>query len=95
MQIGSVFFPWAQAESPSAGMPIRTLVTRSRQGESQRPDQEATGGLPTRYHHAVFHPLDTPWKRSAAQSQVPTTEGCLDSLAQTHPALRLLLYTIA
>jgi hypothetical protein len=29
-----------------------------------------------------------------AQRLAPTTEGCLDSLARTHPALRLLLYAI-
>ncbi len=94
MQLASMLFPWAQGQSPSVGTPVRTPVTRRRRGGSQPPDQEATGGLPTECHHAAFHTLDMPWKRSPAQSQAPTTEGCLDSLARTHPALCLLLYSI-
>jgi len=94
MQLASMLFPWAQGQSPSVGTLGRTPVTRRRWGGSQRPYQEDTGGLPTGCHHAAFHPLDTPWKRSPAQSQAPTTEACLDSLARTHPALCLLLYAI-
>jgi hypothetical protein len=90
MRIASMLFPWAQGQSPSVGTPLRTPVT----GRRLRPDQEDMGGLPTAYHHAALHPLDPPWERPPAQSQAPTTEGCLDSLARTHPALRLLLYAI-
>jgi len=94
MQLASLLFPWVQGQSPSVGTPGRTLVTRRRRGGRPRPDQEDTGGLPTACHHAAFHPLETPWERPPAQSPAPTTEGCLDSLARTHPTLRLLLYAI-
>ena len=94
MQLASMLFPWAQGQSPCVGTPVRTPGTRRRRGGSQPPDQEATGGLPTGCRHAAFYPLDMPWKRSPAQSEAPINEACLDSLARTHPALCLLLYTV-
>jgi hypothetical protein len=94
MQIAGMLFPWAQGQSPSVGTTVRSPVTHRRWGGRQRPHQEDMGGLPTGCHHAAFHPLDTPWERHLAQSQASTTEGCLDSLARTHPSLRSLLYFI-
>ena len=94
MHLASRLFPWAQGQSPSVGTPGKTPVTRRRRGGRPHPDQEDTGGLPTACHHAAFHPLETPWERPPAQSPAPTTEDCLDSLARTRPALRLLLYAI-
>jgi len=94
MQIAGMLFPWAQGQSPGVGTPVRTPVTRRRWGRRQRPRQEDAGGLPTWYHHAAFHPLDTPWERHPAQIQASITEDCLDSLARTHPSLRILLYSL-
>jgi hypothetical protein len=95
MQLASLLFPWAQGQSPSVGPPGRTPPGRTPITHRRpHPDQEDTGGLPTACHHAAFHPLETPWERPPAQSPAPTTEGCLDSLERTHPALRLLLYAI-
>ena len=94
MQIAGRLFPWTQGHSPRVGTPVRLPVTRKRRGGRQHPDQEDPGGLPTACHHAAFYPLETPWERPPAPSPAPTTEDCLDSLARTHPALRLLLYAI-
>jgi hypothetical protein len=94
MPFASRLFPWGQGQRPSVGTPGRTPVTCRRRGGRPHPDQEDTGGRPTACHHTAFHPLETPWERPPAQSPAPTTEGCLDSLARTHPALRLLLYAI-
>jgi len=94
MQLAHMLFPWVQGQSPSVGTPGRTPVTRRRQGGRPHLDQEDTGGLPTVCHQAAFHLLETPWERPPSQSPTPITEGCLDSLARTHPALRPLLYAI-
>ena len=92
MPLASLLFPWAQGQNPRVGTPGRIPVTRRRRGGRPHPAPEDTGGLPTACHHAAGHPLETPWERPPAQSPAPTTEGCLDSLERTHPALRLLLY---
>ena len=94
MPLASLLFPWAQGQSPSVGTPDRTPVTRRRWGGGPHPGQADPGGLPTACHHAAFHPLETPWERLPAQRPAPTSEGCLDSLARTRPALRPLLYAL-
>jgi hypothetical protein len=94
MQLARMLFPWAQGQRPSVGTPGRTPVTRRRRGGRPHLDQEDLGSLPTACHHAACHPLETLWERQPAQSPAPTTEDCLDSLARTRPALRLLLYAI-
>jgi hypothetical protein len=89
MPLASRLFLWAQGPRPSVETPGRTPVTPRRRGGLPHPDQDDTGG-----HPAAFHPLETPWERPPAQRPAPTIEGCLDSLARTRPALRLLLYAI-
>ena len=92
MQLARMLFPWAQGPSPSVETPGRPPVTRRRRGGRPPPDQADPGGHPAACHQAACHPLEMPWERPPSQSPAPTTEDCLDSLARTRPALRLLLY---
>jgi len=94
MPLASLLFPWAQGQSPSVWTPGRTPITRRRWGGGPHPDHEDPGELPTACHPAAFHPLETPWERPPAQRPAPTSEGCLDSLARTRPALCPLLYAL-
>ena len=94
MPLANLLFSWARGQCPSVGMPGRTPVTCRRRGGRPHPDQADPGGHPTAWHQAACHPRETPWETPPAQRPAPTTEGCLDSLARTRPALRLLLYAI-